>query len=365
MHFILSALVVSQSTSSLPADDGERLDETYARMQATGPEFKGWLSNHGPMAADALIRIGCAEEVESWVDRYARRLDEAPTPRWRIEEDEWRDVLGDPSRLGDWIVLFEHELGEESWREVLVRWWPRLLNGAVASATHGLIRTGHCVRALLETPTDARRAELAQALGYWAARHQRLPAHPRPTGNADPAAALDAIPVIETSGGIRARVDDLAHTATWPTTAARLRATPASEQVPAALDALVDAAVTHYEQWAHGNPVMLVHAATAPRAASLVLPALPEDLWVPTYEAAWAATAAISTIYRPTSPPPPLTRSEQNTTPEHVAQRAVDTGDEHAIKFAEVAQESHHRGNTHALPAGARASHLIALDNDN
>lgn len=54
------------------------------------------------------------------------------------------------------------------------------------------------------------------------------------------------------------------------------------EQVPAALDALVDAAVTHYEQWAHGNPVMLVHAATAPRAASLVLQALPEDLWIPT-----------------------------------------------------------------------------------
>ncbi|MDQ3576351.1 MAG: hypothetical protein M3443_01855 [Actinomycetota bacterium] len=37
--------------------------------------------------------------------------------------------------------------------------------------------------------------------------------------------------------------------------------------------------------------------------------------------------------------------------------------DEHAIKFVEVAQESHRRGNPHALSAGARvAGCLIAAD---
>ncbi|MBA3800298.1 MAG: hypothetical protein H0X18_14630, partial [Geodermatophilaceae bacterium] len=45
---------------------------------------------------------------------------------------------------------------------------------------------------------------------------------------------------------------------------------------------------------------------------------------------------------------------------EDVTDLAVATRDEHAIKFVEVAQESHHRGNSHALAAGARASHLIA-----
>jgi hypothetical protein len=35
----------------------ESLDEAYERLRNTGPEFEGWLSNHGPMAADALIRI--------------------------------------------------------------------------------------------------------------------------------------------------------------------------------------------------------------------------------------------------------------------------------------------------------------------
>ncbi len=257
---------MSEPTSS-PARDGEILDETYTRMHATGPEFEGWLSNHGPMAADAVIRLGCGAQVEGWVDQYTSRLDEAPTSRWEIEEDEWRDVLGDPSRLGDWTALFDRQMREEPWRDVLVRWWPRLLDGAVASATHGLIRTGHAVRALREAPTAARRAELAQALSYWAARHQRLPAHPRPIGDADPTTALEAIPAIETSGGIRTRLDDLARTPTWPATVARLSAAPAAQQVPAALDALVDAAVTRYHHWAHGDPIMLVHAATAPRAA--------------------------------------------------------------------------------------------------
>ncbi len=351
---------MTESTHNAQVQHDEVLDETYLRLRSTGPEFDGWLSNHGPMAADALIRLGCADEVERWVDGYSRRLDDAPTPRWEIEEDDWREVLGDPSRLGDWCALFDRQLREEPWRDVLTRWWPRLLDGAVASATHGLIRTGHAVRSLLQTPTAPRRAELAQALGYWAARHQRLPEHPRPRGTAAHAAALDAVPVIETSGGIRTRLDDLARTASWPATAARLRPAPAPGQVPAALDDLVDAAVTRYRRWAHARPVMLVHAATAPRAAGLALPALPEHLWAPTYEAAWAVTAAISTIYRPSAPPPPAGRSEQRTvTPQQVTTRALGTGDEHAIKFTEVAQESHRRGNPHALPAAARASYLI------
>ena len=357
---MLCTAVMSDSTSH-STRDADVLDETYTRMHATGPEFEGWLSNHGPMAADALIRLGCGEDVEGWLDGYARRLDEAPAPRWDIEEADWREVIGDPSRLGDWCALFDRQVREEPWRDVLARWWPRLLDGAVASAAHGLIRTGHAVRALLELPTPPRHAELAQALGYWAARHQPLPDHPSPHGDADFATALDAVPVISSSGGIRTRLSDLARTPSWPDTVARLRGAPQPGQVPAALDDLVDEAVTRYQRWAHGNPIMLVHAATAPRAARLVLPALPERLWAPTYDAAWAVTAAISAIYRPSTPPPPAGSSElQTVTPQDVTARAIATGDEHAIKFIEVALESHHRGNNHALTAGARASYLIA-----
>lgn len=119
------------------------LDEVYERLRRTGPEFDGWLSNHGPMAADALLRMGSDIDVHAWIDGYSDRLEESPTPRWPIAPENWREVLGDPSRLGDWLAFFDRSLAEEPWTDVLSTWWPRLLPGAVASATHGLIRTGH------------------------------------------------------------------------------------------------------------------------------------------------------------------------------------------------------------------------------
>lgn len=54
-----------------------------------------------------------------------------------------------------------------SWRDLLLQWWPRVLPGLAASATHGVIRTAHAVRSLRDAGTepDALLAdELAQAL---------------------------------------------------------------------------------------------------------------------------------------------------------------------------------------------------------
>lgn len=336
------------------------LDESYDRLQSTGPEFAGWLSNHGPMAADAILRMGCGDELEPWLDNYVTRLDESPMQRWRIEEEDWREVLGDPSRLGDWCGLFNRLVRAEPWTDLLIRWWPRLLPGAVASAGHGLIRTGHVVRALREQQTPQRLQELAMALGYWAARWQRLPAHPAPAGSTNAGQALDLVPTMAHSGGIRTRLGDLGRSSDWPTSVARLAPTSEAARVPTSLNELVDAAVTRYLQWGHASPVMLVHAATAPRAAALVVPSLPQELWLPTYDTAWAVCAAISGAYRPANAvPPPTPAASDPVTAEKVADQAVGSGDEHAIKFAEVALESHRRENPDALAAGMQASALI------
>ena len=48
-------------------------------------------------------------------------------------------------------------------------WVPRLSPGVIAAAFHGVIRTGHAVRSLDAVETPARRRELAEGLGYWAA----------------------------------------------------------------------------------------------------------------------------------------------------------------------------------------------------
>ena len=336
----------------------DRLDEAYDRLSTTGPEFQGWLSNHGPMAADALLRLGQGEHLDRWLDAYVRRLQEPPAARWALAADEWREVLGDPSRLGDWRVLLHREVTEDGWQEVLVRWWPRLLPGAAASAAHGLIRTGHVVRALRERESGPRRRELAEALAYWAARWQPLPARGRSVRTLSVADALDALPAVTPSGGYRTRLAAVAESPTWPGVVGAHPVVEAAA-VPAALDALVDTAVTRYVGWGHANPVMLVHAATAPRAASLVVPSLPDALWPATFGAAWAVTAAIASAYRPVQPA--LAAPEPRTYEDAVA-RAVDLGDEHAVKFVETALGSHARGNPHAVAAAHLAVDGIATD---
>src|ERR1017187_7475513 len=163
------------------------LDEAYERLHATGPEFDGFLSNHGPMAAEAMVRHGHGDLVGSWLDVYMRRLEEFPRGLGPIGTG-WQEALGDPRRVADWTAFFRAEISERPWREVLNAWWPRLLPGVVAAATHGVIRVGHAVRALLADGDDpSHLAELAHGLAYWAARWQTLPG-----GNAGAAAAAAA-----------------------------------------------------------------------------------------------------------------------------------------------------------------------------
>lgn len=335
----------------------DQLDEAYEQLHDTGPEFEGWLSNHGPMAADALMRLGRDDDVAGFLRAYVKRLEPVPDARWPITEAEWRELLGDASRLGDWCALLTAQAHAEPWEALLARWWPRLLPGAIASATHGLIRTGHVVRALREGVTAPRLDELGQALGYWAARWQPMPGPEPRRGTADVGAALDAVPARELIGGIRTRLACLADDPTWPGAlgAAALVTDPIA--VPEALDALVDTAVTRYGRWGHGSPVILVHAATAPRAVALVLPALPEQLWPASYDAAWTMTATVTTIYRPPRPEP--SARERPLILDEVVEHAVGSGDEHAIKFTEVAVESHRRGNPVALNSAAHAVALI------
>jgi len=151
------------------------LDEAYERLHATGPEFDGWLSNHGPMAAEAMVRHGHAGQVHRWLDGYMARLEEFPLRSGPIGAG-WQDALGDPRRIADWTVYFVHEVTERPWRQVLETWWPRLLPGVAAAATHGVIRVGHAVRALAQDGEDDEHlTELAHGLAYWAARWQPVP----------------------------------------------------------------------------------------------------------------------------------------------------------------------------------------------
>ncbi|MFB7516272.1 questin oxidase family protein [Streptomyces sp. NPDC056144] len=333
------------------SDASGTLDEALERLHATGPERNGWLTNHAPMAVEALVRHGQAPAVHRWLDAYAPKLEEVPAPHTPVTGATWREALGDPARITDWTRFFSRALDEQPWREVLAAWWPRLLPGIAGSATHPVIRTGHAVRTLLTTEETApRRAELAHALGYWAARHQPLPPlTPLPlTSLAGPpgaAAALEAVPPVpEQEGGIRARLAQLTEIPEWG-------AAPGPDAAKALLTELVAAATHRYATHGHGEPIMLVHAATAPNAVLRTLPALPRDLWVPSLGAAWAASAAVTAAYTPRDPAP-APYEHVSTTPEEVFARAAAHGDDHTIKFTDTALDV---GGPLALAAAVRS----------
>jgi hypothetical protein len=308
-------------------------DEALERFHSTGPEREGWLSNHGPMVIEALARLGRADRVHRWSDRYLSRLDDVPRGIDPIDGRAWRDPLGDPVRTGDWIKFFVVEAEQESWQALLVRWWPRLLPGIAAGATHGVIRVGHAVRSLRALETQARRRELAHALAYWAARWQPVPMLSA-TGARPVASAVEMIPPVpDQEFGIRNRLAQLPDTEGWEGSVRSLRGPEHDDDVPAALTELVNAVVAHYATRAHGNPTMLVHAATAPMAVANTLPSLPKQMWRPSFDAAWSASAAVLAAYAPRESRPFRTAASAD----DVLEQALRHGGEHVIKFADTA----------------------------
>jgi hypothetical protein len=354
------------------------LDEAYQRLHATGPEFEGWLSNHGPMAAEAMVRHGHAGQVHRWLDGYMEQLEEFPRGTGPIGPD-WQEAMGDPRRIADWTVYFQREVSGQPWREVLETWWLRLLPGVAASATHGVIRVGHAVRALTQDGEDADHlAELAHGLAYWAARWQPVPGVPAtgvpvaaPVPESEPAGAegaiadaLAAVPrVADQSGGFRDLFPRLDGLPGWPEALAAPRIPASAGALGPWLAGLVDAAVIRYLWYGHGNGVMLVHSATAPNAILRTLPALDRQLWAPSAAAAWAAAAALTAIYAAATPATQVALTQPPSGPqaaEETFARAVEHGDEHVIKFADTAADVYARtGNPNALAAAIRATHLI------
>lgn len=330
------------------------LDDAYGRLSSTGPEFDGSLSNHGPMAAEALARHGHESEVLTWLDGYCRRLEAAPRPSGKI--DDWRTALGDVRRLGDWLGWFEEECRDRTWTQVLHTWWPRLVPGIAAGATHGVIRVGHAVRVLREEgATPARVVELAQALAYWAARWQPVPGATRPSGALGAEAAVASLPSIpHPGGGIQSRLAQLEQVEEWGR--AQQAMAPSADWETFLRD-VVSAAVRRYATHAHGDPVMLVHAATAPNAVLRVLPSLPHDQWSSSAAAAWSASAAIHAVYAPTSASP---QAAVPATAADAFDRAAQHGDEHVIKLADTALDAYTwTGDDLALAAVERAALLV------
>lgn len=162
---------------------GSQLERLLAEGRAFSAEFPDYLANHLPMILVALHRLGASDarlaEYFTWY-RDENRLQPLPPPVAPIQADRWTQALGDRRRESDYRAFFSGEVDRLGARGAIAAYLPALVPGLAASATHGLMRLAYGVM----REDDA---EIATALGYWAATYLEL-------GLASGAAATSADP---------------------------------------------------------------------------------------------------------------------------------------------------------------------------
>lgn len=131
--------------------------------------------------------------------------------------------------------------------------------------------------------------------------------------------------------------------------------------MPASLASLVEAGGRQYATHGYGSPVLLVHVATAPNAMRQLLPALPTELWPPSFAATWAACAAITVAYAQAQPlPAHRGAAEPGIEPDELMARAAQHADEHVIKLTDTVLDVYARsGDPGVLSAATRCASLI------
>jgi hypothetical protein len=343
-----------------------RIDEALNILQDAGPEYAHGFSNHGPMAAEALAAMGREDRVVSWVKQYRRRLAGRPAQSEPVRPDLWEAALGDIQRFGDWVVFFRRELGGATWPAVLRRWAPRLAPGIVAAAYHGVIRTGHAVRSLARGETEARRLELAEGLAYWACRYQPLPGTPGlHTSGLRPSAAVSRIEFLPSDRRLYRTLilekvkklegflpfEKVVNLVDTPTEATLFLLDMTSAFVRIYLANARDA----------GSAITFIHTITGPGAVHLMAPHLPGETVGLLLRYGWQASAAIYAAIGQRRQPDSFEDRDVNR--KTLIDRAVKTGDEHAIKFTEVCLRLYNINPDPAyLVASEHASQVLTRD---
>ena len=337
-------LAESVTSGSERGRRAEAMEAALERLAKTGPEYHGRLSNHGPMAAEALVVMDRPDAVVPWVDFYRTRLYDHPSGTRAIDPRSWREALGADDRVGDWIVFFDRQVDERPWKDILTEWVPRLSPGIIAAAFHGVIRTAHAVRSLDAAETPARRRELAEGLAYWAATYEVLPeASPRVGGRKTPAQALAGVRAVpaekqQSSGNITDRLKPL-------------DAFPPFAGVADLVDATGDASAfvsNLTETFAHaylvnvpkgGSVITYLHGVTGPSAMRLLLPHLDATARAEMLRYGWQGAAGVYAasggVVEAAAAFPPSGSFDD------LIDRAIATRDEHAIKFTEACRREH------------------------
>lgn len=312
------------------------LDNALTTLHGFHSEYCNGLSDHGPMVIEALDRIGRQDAITPWLERYLGRLDplepnEDAGPLASLDPlDPWSTIRSET----EWIAYFVQAVEELGWQETIAAWVPRLTPALPTAAAHGVLRASHAVRGLGRGDSPARRHELARGCAYWAWRREELPALECGGGlttlqalagiRVPPADSPDAL-----TGMISDRLRGVA-TSEFLTSvqAVSLPRNPAE----ALTEVVTTAGVALYSAPPSGRFAIL-HGLTSAIAVRDLLPFLSDTEATRLVEYSWATVAALWASYSVGADLKTEPSSEVPTT-DALLERAVNNGDEHAIKVA-------------------------------
>jgi catechol 2,3-dioxygenase-like lactoylglutathione lyase family enzyme len=341
------------------------VDEALDRISSFGPDLRNGMTSHAPMTIEALAALGRPEAVMPWLDQYVPDLLPAPPARERIDPGAWESALSSDARFSDWSAWFREELENERWQHVLARWVERLAPGLCAAALHGVLRVGHATRSLGIVETPQRLRELADALATWASTYQRLPTRLPPALGSVPEAfpprhAIERIEVVPPerrrfSGTI---VSSLAALDEWPAFAPVIGLLDVTGDLRHCPTALAETFARVYLANASDplSAIVFVHGVTGPAAVAHLLPHLEPEPARRVLRYAWQASAGLYAAFGTHRPGAFEPTSEGWDT---LIDRAVDHGDEHAIKFTEACRTMDLRAPSPAYAAAV--SHALVM----
>jgi len=306
-------------TNSSATED--RLELTYHGalevFLGTDASYGGGLSNHGPMAAEALVALGQEHQIGAFVASYRTRL-----------EDPVGVVDAAPADWRDWL------------RGVL----PELVPHVASRAGHGLLRVAHAVRGLERaekagavSPVQLR--ELAAAVDYWRAGGNGLAAPSRLDG-VEPVeewlGSLGRLPADERFDGMLTVT--LQRAVAMPDYGARIAALAPSEDPASTLDLMATAAAAAFERNVAMNAFALLHGATVSAMAHVLLEHLDDDgaRNLEAGVAGFVAAAVVGFDDPPLDEPRGGSASDGHLDATSLAASAAATLEDHTIKFAEA-----------------------------
>jgi len=316
----------------------DQLDKALEILKNYGPEFGGGLSNHGPMVAEALFTLKRYDDIIPWVENYKINLEEHPKTKEAITVNNFSEELSNYHRIGDWIAFFDSQLKSMEWTMVLTDWLPELIPGLLAGATHGLIRTAHAIRSFKRSESQQRIHELAEGMGYWAARYRTLPTKDTKSEGLLPSEAIKKVKLLPENMRVHAGyiIDGFKPLEKFPDFAEVINYIDVSIDPSFIISNLTETFAQVYLANA-GNVKLIVtfiHGVTAISALRFLIPYLAPRVINKALKYAWQAGAAIYSAWGKTYRA--KIKEDEVSSLKELIDGAVVTKNVHAIKFTEA-----------------------------